>query len=431
MITKKQISVTPSQYGVYIFYKNSIPIYVGKAINIKARLLSHLTNSRFDEKERLIMSEANQIKTIVLNSDFSAILKEAELIKTYNPKYNLALKDDKSLLYIGITIKEKYPKIFLARGRDARHDNRSLFFGPFKSRLVASEILRDIRRIIPFCTQRRLSRRACFYSKIGQCDPCPNIISTHFDKESFKKYQTNIRRVIKIMHGQTELVSKLMRAEMEKYVRAEKYEEALKIRNKIYHLDGLGSLKHYSEYESKKPLSPKKLNMQLSNLINKYFGPPAILKKTNIRVECFDVSNLFGRQATASMTVFVDGVPVTGQYRRFKIKTIKKISDVDMLKEVINRRLRQNWTPPALIVIDGGRPQVAAARKALEVAAVNIPLIGIAKKPDRIIIKDSLLTKTEISQNKDFFTLICAIRDESHRFAKKYHLSLRKKKLMI
>ena len=155
-----------------------------------------------------------------------------------------------------------------------------------------------------------------------------------------------------------------------------------------------------------------------------YFGSLENLQ----RIECYDVSNLFQKDAAASMVEFTDGMPDKSQYRRFRIKSRKIKSDFEMLEETFNRRFRQNWAQPNLIIVDGGTPQVLTVKKIVP----KIPLIGIAKHPDRLIINtpDKLITVRPSFDNLGF-NLVRTIRDEAHRFAHKYHLLLRDKRMML
>jgi excinuclease ABC subunit C len=150
------------------------------------------------------------------------------------------------------------------------------------------------------------------------------------------------------------------------------------------------------------------------------------------RIECYDISNLFGKQATGSMVVFEGGISAKDQYRRFKIKTVKKISDFDMIEEVFRRRfLKKDWRLPDLIVVDGGTPQLRKVSLVLKEYGLQIPHIGIAKNPDRIIFPNNIRRPIKLQTPKPIFNLICEIRDEAHRFAKKYHLFLRSQKIMV
>src|SRR3989339_366100 len=122
----------PSTTGIYLFKKNNTILYIGKSVNIKARVLSHIENAKIDTKESLIISQTNKIEYIITDSEFKALILEAQLIQKHLPKYNVIWKDNKSYLYIKITIKDKFPKISLIRKTDIIHD-QNYYSGPFSS----------------------------------------------------------------------------------------------------------------------------------------------------------------------------------------------------------------------------------------------------------------------------------------------------------
>lgn len=428
VLDQKTLQSLPTGIGVYLFYQDNQLIYVGKAVNLKARIVSHFQNAKYDTKEKAIIEKSNQVKTIVTNNELSAVLLEAELIKKYQPKYNVRWKDDKNFLYIKITIRDKYPKILVAR---KENDNRSLYFGPFSSTKLVNDLLREIRKIVPFCSQKKLTKKPCFYSKIGLCQPCPNYLSTlEVDKKIwqplYNQYCSNIKKIIDILKGKFSSVFDSLKKELREKVKKEEYEEALRIRNKI---DWLTELIYQRSFNEEELLLEKerKLEKEIDQLLKKF----RLIKKSPVikRIECFDVSNFFGQEATGSMVVFTDGLPDKKEYKRFKIKMTPKISDLDMLREVIKRRLlRKEWKLPNILIVDGGKPQVRVISQLLKDFNLKIPLIGIAKHPDRIVIGSKNLETIKLESNSPLFNLIRQIRDESHRFAKKYHLFLRKKK---
>ncbi len=134
-----------------------------------------------------------------------------------------------------------------------------------------------------------------------------------------------------------------------------------------------------------------------------------------------------GDQATGSMVVFTDGEPDTDEYRKFKIKYTPGISDTGMLAEVLRRRFGNDWPIPSLIIIDGGVGQLNVARKiVLEKVKINIPMIAIAKGPDRKGEKLFFAGRRIL----DDVNFIKRVRDEAHRFAVSYHRALRKKSLI-
>jgi len=145
------------------------------------------------------------------------------------------------------------------------------------------------------------------------------------------------------------------------------------------------------------------------------------------RIECYDISTLQGYASVGSLVVFVHGIPHTDLYRRFKIQKTKGISDVDMMKEVLSRRLNHpEWSFPDLIVVDGGKPQVSACVSLLEAQSLHIPVIGLSKRLEKIVIPfQNKLQEMTIPYSSPALQLLQHIRDEAHRFAVSYHKKLR------
>lgn len=129
-ISKETIHTVPTSMGIYIFKSGPKITYIGKSINLRSRLISHYENARIDAKEAAIIRNSDSIEYIITDSEFKALLLESQLIQQYRPQYNSRWRDDKSYLYIKITAKDEYPKIFLTR---KEHDGKSKYFGPFPS----------------------------------------------------------------------------------------------------------------------------------------------------------------------------------------------------------------------------------------------------------------------------------------------------------
>lgn len=423
---RESLNEAPSTAGIYIYRTGKEIVYIGKSVNIKARLISHWENAKIDNKEAAIIHSANSIDCIVTDSELNALIFESQLINKHKPKYNARWRDDKSYLYIKINWKDAFPKIFPVRREN--HDSKSVYFGPFPSRVSIEELLREIRKVIPFCTQRQVGKQPCFYAKIGLCRPCPNVIAHCSDEELQKKlkkeYRVNIKQVIKILEGNTDPVLKGLYKELKKLTEEQKYEEALELRNKIQRLEHLVHDRLFSgDMVSGYNRSADSINALKEKLLE--FFPE--LSDLN-RIECYDISNFQQKEATASMVVFTEGLMDKKEYRRFRIKNPKLQSDFDMLDEVLRRRFNQKWQYPDLLVIDGGRPQIRRVLSVLEDIHITIPVIGIAKHPDRLVIgKKDLPTIRPPIQNLGF-NLVRSIRDESHRFAKKYHVLIRSRK---
>lgn len=158
------------------------------------------------------------------------------------------------------------------------------------------------------------------------------------------------------------------------------------------------------------------------------------LKTPPRRIECFDNSNMLGSDPVSSMVSFVDGRPRRSEYRKYKVRTVIGADDFATMKEVVGRRytrvLKEGWALPDLVVIDGGKGQVAAAAEVmLELGLEHIPLIGLAKRLEEIVIpnqRDTIL----LPKSSSSLRLLQYIRDEAHRFAITFHRSLRQKRTL-
>jgi len=149
------------------------------------------------------------------------------------------------------------------------------------------------------------------------------------------------------------------------------------------------------------------------------------------KIAAFDVSNLFGKEAVASMVFFDNGKPKKSQYRRFKIKLVPGIDDYKMMNEAVSRYLTHledvNVDKPDIILIDGGKGQLSAAEKALENTTHSISLFSLAKRLEEIF-KPGKKEPIIIPKTSYALKLLQQIRDEAHRFAITYHKNLRDKK---
>lgn len=419
MITNEQVQSLPEAIGLYLFKNKSGYLYIGKSLNIRQRVRNHIERIAVDAKENAIYTNSDEIEFIICSSELHALVLESELIQKHHPPYNVIWKDNKSYLYIKIPIKDPYPRVQLVR-REA--DGKSLYFGPFSSSRDVRFLLRSIRKVAPFCMQKQPQKKPCFYSKIGLCNPCPGDVQT---EETKKQYRKQIRMTIRILKGGADVILKDLRRQMDSASKSEDYETALLLRNRLLSLEELIHLRSFEQFEYSRAYDSEKALDRLRTLLQ------SILKSSTIslgRIECYDISNLMQREATASMVVATDGILDKGQYRKFKIKETG-VSDFKMLTEAITRRMANDWPKPDVLVVDGGTPQVVTIAGVLRRLGLSIPLIGIAKNPDRIVAYANGETKTfKISSHNEGFKLIQQLRDESHRFAKKYHTLLRGKK---
>jgi excinuclease ABC subunit C len=172
--------------------------------------------------------------------------------------------------------------------------------------------------------------------------------------------------------------------------------------------------------------SSKDINVALDNL-----QKALDLKSTPSRIECFDISHIQGTNVVASMVCFIDGLPAKDQYRRFKI-SIDQNNDFASMQEVVKRRYKplSNGldSSPNLIIIDGGKGQLSAAREIMkELNLSHIQIVGLAKREEEIFFPENKTPMVLDRKSPELF-LIQKIRNEAHRFAIEYHRKLRARK---
>ncbi len=437
------ISKIPEKHGVYTFYdKNKTPIYVGKANSLKVRLRSYLqyhpfgknTNLRLHSKEHefkidinktdKLVSNIRYLSYILVDSEIEALLLEAKLIKKYMPRYNILLKDGKKPVYVAIT-GDKYPIVVITRNPK---DNSQHVYGPFLNSSYINTILDDIRLFIPYSNHLPF-KRPCIYRQMGLCNPCPSEIE-FFSEEKYKsvlikQYFRNVRNIKSILNGKIKQLENTFRKSMYKYSVKEMYEEAEIYRNKLIALKNLVQPVANIELYDKDPyLLYKTANIRLADLrklLSKHFS------KINLgRIECYDISHIGGSSSAGSMVVFINGLPEKSQYRKFRLRKSFN-NDVSSLKEIAIRRTRHfdEWGKPDLIIVDGGKGQTNAFVQVFE--SYGIPVIGLAKRFERIFIKQIKGNFSVISPKNGALLLLQRIRNESHRFAVSYHRKLVKK----
>ncbi len=439
MTLSDRLSSLPSTPGVYIYKNvNGEVIYVGKAVNLAKRVKQYFQrDDALGEKTKHLVSEIADIETIETISELDAILLEAKLIKTYQPKFNTIAKDDKSPLYITIRMNEPLPHVYLARKPKTEEQNYNeseiLYFGPFQSGSVARHLFRSLRRIIPYCTQKQRNGKKCFYTHLGLCNPCPSYIAKLNDETLKKKltqtYRKNIFLLRDILSGKSMTVLKEMEKEMESLAKQEKFEEAALIKTQIDALRYLGGKRYsptlYMQSDTMIEQLFEKEEQALLRVLQPYYEGLTKLR----RIECFDVSNTMGQHATASMVVMIQGKIDRSEYRKFKILRDGKPNDFAMMTEALQRRFRHpEWEFPDLLIVDGGKGQVSAARS---VVPSTIPIIGLAKREEEIIVPSTDRWKTiRLPLSHEGLRLIMRLRDEAHRFAITYHKLLRSKHLI-
>ncbi len=418
----------PNKPGSYQYYNDASEIiYVGKAANLKSRVLSYWQKSTTHSPAKTaMMKQISEIKWIETDSEIEALLLESNLIKKYQPQFNVVLRDDKRYAYVKISLEDEVPGVFITRNID----KTGKYYGPFTSAGAVQETLKVIRKIWPYCTERKIKTKPCFYFHVGRClGVCGGVVA-------HKEYMDKVIRPIQLffdgkkMQIESGLKKKEKQLEQElnsKNINAEFREateislrqirfELLNMRNVLEHANVLGLIDKYATDV-----------VELTKVLG--------LAKTPQRIEGYDISNNFGEEAVGSMVVFKEGEPDKNEYRKFKIKINPGLAnDTGMLKEIIGRRLNHDWPLPDLMIIDGGRGQINAVISMLKKNKLDIQVIGIskgdglrsAKAPDKLFFPGEKMSLT-LPLASPALHLIKRVRDEAHRFAIGYHRDLRSK----
>jgi len=551
---KDKLASFPDNPGIYLMKDSAGEVlYVGKAVSLRNRIRTYFQES--SQPHALTVGALRyvfDIDYIVTDNEVEALILESNLIKQYNPRYNVRLKDDKGYPYLKLTVNEPFPGIYMTRQVE---NDGAKYFGPYTYSQTPREIIKQITKLFPIRTcnlnleSEGNDHRVCLNYHIKQCPgPCNQLIDT----EGYAKIVENVKF---FLNGEKSILINKLKNKMQETAANLQFEKAAEIRDQLEAIekstigqkvdspngddqDSIGvateegkeaciqvlmtrggkmidreyyflnisnnsSLQEIigafiKQYYAKASFVPKEIllpvqieenqtieewlsdkrgskvvlhtpqkgaKLKLVDMANdnaqKYLeqrhknivvnadANPAQIELQKIlnlpsipnRIEGFDISNIGDKFAVASMVVFEDGVPAKSEYRKFKIRTVQGQDDFAMMREVITRRYKKlieaesdiqlikEHEFPDLVLIDGGKGQLNTAYNVLkELNLDNLPIIGLAKKFEHIFIpnqKEPII----IEKNNIALHLIQQIRDEAHRFALKYHRTLRRKEI--
>ncbi len=368
----------PKEPGVY-FHKDAkgTIIYVGKAAVLRNRVRQYFQQSRNrDPKTEALVAEIVDTDWMVVESELEALFLEAEMIRRYMPRYNILLRDDKSMSYIRIDIDSDYPTVTTTR---RPMDDGARYFGPYLSAYTVRRALRILRKIFPFAVKKNEGvKRTTLYYHLG-LDP-----GLEEGKTSLEDYRACLRRLISVIEGKRTKILKELEKDMKAYAKEQNFEMAAKTRNQLFLLQNLGKQVIFSDKEFM-DISKDHALTELVDLLS--------MSKYPYRIEGYDISHMSGTDVVASMVVFTNGVSNKGEYRKFKTKKDQN-NDFYNMNETIKRRFSQKnvkaWGKPDLVLIDGGKGQLDAAIDARdEMGYSQVPFIGLAKREEQIVIKKS------------------------------------------
>lgn len=231
---KEIVSKIPFEPGIYMMKdENGTIIYVGKAISLRRRVRQYFQKNNKSARIEKMASLVRDISYIVTKNEVEALVLECNYIKEHNPKFNVMLKDDKTYPYIKITIKDKYPVIYVTR---TKKKDGSLYFGPYTNVGAMREVLRAIKDIFPvkrcrYNLEKKKITSPCLYYHIGRClGPCINDVS-------LDEYRKMIDQVALFLQGKNKQIKDILKEQIEECIQKLDFEKASILKQRLDNID--------------------------------------------------------------------------------------------------------------------------------------------------------------------------------------------------
>lgn len=464
---RNKLSQVPHKPGVYLMKDRfGTVIYVGKARDLRKRVSQYFHPSRrqgWDLKFTALIEAIHDFDIHTVRSEPEALLLEGKLIKEFHPRYNVSFRDDKRFLLLKVNLADPIPRLTLTR---LRQDDGARYFGPFANSGALRRTLTLVRKKFNLRGCRPLTPteqdyRHCLYAHLQVCTaPCIGNVDR-------AQYLAQVEAACEFLEGQCQEMKKEIEAEMKKAAAELAFEKAADLRDLLSDLQRTTQKTEKFErlpYTLPVAVQPERDAVELGRVLE--------LPSPPVRIEGFDISNISGTFAVASMVSFKNGRPDRANYRRFKMRTVTGQDDFACMAETVRRRysrvlkeMQQTeasgaapvpQTPgspeivqpsdngpasppptapaapsalPDLILIDGGKGQLNAACAELEKLGLQrVPVIGLAKEFEEIY-RPGQSEPLRLSHHSGALKLLQRVRDESHRFANTYNAQLRLKKI--
>ncbi|MGH7976155.1 MAG: excinuclease ABC subunit UvrC [Limisphaerales bacterium] len=425
---RKKLSAVPHKPGVYLHRDRfGTVIYVGKARDLRKRVSQYFQNGRrmgWDLKFNALVEAICDFDIHVVRSEPESLLLESKLIKEFKPRYNISFRDDKRFLMLKVNLNDPIPNFTFAR---FKKDDGAKYFGPFVNATAARNVVTLAQRQFNLrgCrvfTPTESDYKHCLYAHLKYCTaPCVGNVSRG-------QYLEQVRAACDFLEGQCREMQTQLETEMRKAATSQDFEKAASLRDLIRDLK---TTWRKTEKFARVPYSlPGNVRPQ-NGLIE--LAKALDLPAPPWRIEAFDISNISGTFAVASLVSFKNGRPDRANYRRFKIKTVIGQDDFASMAEVVHRRYsrlqREKKPMPDLILIDGGKGQLSVACAELKKLGLEkILVIGLAKEFEEIY-SPGKSEPLRLGLDHPATKLLQRVRDESHRVANSYNAQLRLKRI--
>ncbi len=410
----------PDKPGVYLMRDRlGRVIYVGKARSLRRRVSQYFHPSRrmaWDPKIRALVDSIADFEVQVVNSEPEALLLEGKLIKEYKPRYNALFKDDKRFLMVKVDFNEAYPRFKYAR---LKKNDGARYFGPFAHAGAVRCALQYARKKfgVLVAGSAPLKDKDLKYS--------PFLVPVPLNEMSPEQYRERVLRACAFLEGHSQEDIAALEEQMRVASKAREFEKAAMLRDIVTSLRELARAARERKFSR---VSTPKIDVEsemreLQSVLR--------LEVTPRHVEGFDISNISGTLSVASCVCFRDGKPHKDHYRHYRIRSVEGSDDFASMAEVVGRRYArvrvEGGVLPDLVMVDGGKGQLSAARSALAGLGLGeARVIGLAKQFEEIYLPERD-EPVRLGADSPALHLIQRLRDEAHRFANAYHQTLRRR----
>src|ERR1022692_1538087 len=330
---RKKLGTVPHKPGVYLHKDRfGTVIYVGKALDLRKRVSQYFQSSRrmgWNLKFNALVEAIHDFDFHLVRSEPEALLLESKLVKEFQPRYNVSFRDDKRFLMLKVNLNDPIPNFIFTR---LKKDDGARYFGPFvnsvglRNTVALARKQFNLRGCRVF-TPGAADYKHCLYAHLKYCTaPCVGNVTRG-------QYLEQVMAACNFLEGQCREMQPQLEAEMKKAAAAHEFEKAADLRDLLRDLqDTWKKTEKFARVPYNLPLSinPENDLVELAKILN-LPAPP-------MRIEGFDISNISGTFAVASLVSFKNGRPDRANYRRFKIKTVVGQDDFASIAEVVRRR---------------------------------------------------------------------------------------------
>ena len=227
-VKKQDIRESPAMPGVYIFRKGDVPLYIGKAVDLKKRLVSYF-RGRVNDKIARLRAEADHVEWYPAASEIDALICESSLIKMHQPKFNVLMRDDKNYFYVALT-HAPFPRIVITHQPDA---SAARHIGPFVSGAPLRDTLRLLRRTFPYCTCKSAHEKKCLNAEIGRCPGYCCLKNVTPRPEDSAAYAARLAAIASILSGKRRKLAAEIKRRMRAASAIGEYERAIEFRDQL------------------------------------------------------------------------------------------------------------------------------------------------------------------------------------------------------